>query len=74
MAVKTWHVIKVQHCDHAGCEVGMEAQVVFPPEWLPESAPRVLAHRCSHGVECNLDERPSCVWSGTNPAFDTYLK
>ena len=72
MAVKTWQTIKIRYCDHAGCEVGMEAEIVLPAEWLPESAPRVVAHRCSHGLQCNLDERASCIWSGTNPVFDPF--
>lgn len=74
MAVKTWQTLKIRYCDHAGCEVGLEAEIVLPAEWLPETAPRVLSHRCSNGVRCNLEERPSCIWAGTNPTFDPYLE
>ena len=73
MAVKTWQPVRLCFCGHAGCEVALEAEVVFPAEWMPEQAPRVLSHRCSHGVQCNLDDRPSCVWAGTNPAFDPFI-
>lgn len=74
MVEKSWQVIKVCYCHHAGEEVGMEAQVVYPAEWLPEQQPRVLAHRCSKAVTCNLDGRASCVWAGTNPAFDPFAE
>jgi hypothetical protein len=72
MAVKTWQTIKVRYCQHASAEVGLEAQVIYPADILPDQAPRVVAHRCSHAFRCNLDERPSCVWAGTNPTFDPF--
>ncbi len=72
MAVKNWQPIRIRFCDHAGKNVVLEAELVYPAEWMPEQAPRVLAHRCSRGVDCNLDERASCVWAGTNPAFDPF--
>ena len=72
MAVRTWETIKVQYCHHIGQEVSLEAQVVYPAEWLPDQPPRTQAHRCSHGMACNLDGRPSCIWAGTNPAYDPF--
>ncbi len=74
MAVRTWQTIKVRYCEHAGEEVGLEAELVYPAEFLPETAPRILAHRCSHAFACNLDGRPSCIWSGTNPCFDPFAE
>jgi hypothetical protein len=74
MAVKTWQTLKIKYCQHAGVEVGLEAEVVYPAEWLPDQPPRVNAHRCSHGLACNLDGRPSCIWAGTNPVFDPFLE
>ncbi len=74
MAVKTWETIRIRYCDHAKADVGLEAQVVYPAEFLPDQAPRVLAHRCSHAFACNLDNRPSCIWAGTNPAFDPFIE
>lgn len=73
MVIKTWDVLKVRYCPHAGCEVNLEAEVIYPAEWLPETPPRIAAHRCSHGMMCNLDHRASCIWSGTNPAVDPFL-
>lgn len=73
MGVKTWQTIKVQHCHHVNREVGLEAQIVYPAEWLPDQPPRILAHRCSHAFACILDGRPSCVWAGTNPSYDPFL-
>jgi hypothetical protein len=74
MATRTWQMVKVCYCDHVDQDVSLEAEVVFPAEWLPDTElARVLAHRCSHGARCNLDERPSCMWAGTNPSFDPFL-
>ncbi len=72
MAEKTWQTLKVQYCHHVDEEVGLEVEVVFPPEILPDQSPRIFAHRCSHGLACNLDGRPSCIWAGTNPVYDPF--
>lgn len=74
MAVTTWQAIKVQYCHHVKSEVELQAQTVYPAEWLPDQPPRILAHRCSHAFACNLDGRPSCVWAGTNPSYDPFLE
>lgn len=74
MAVKVWQPVKVQYCTHAGTEVAFEAELIYPAEWLPEQNPRVAGHRCSHALACNLDGRPSCIWAGTNPAFDPFTE
>jgi len=72
MAYRTWQVIKVQYCHHIQDEIDMEADVVYPAEWLPDQPPRILAHRCSRGVACNLMGKPSCIWAGTNPHIDPF--
>lgn len=74
MSTKTWEVIKVRYCHHAGEEVGLEAELIFPAEWMPEQAPRVNAHRCSHAFACSMDGRPSCMWAGTNPTVDPFAE
>ena len=62
MANKSWETVKLQYCHHACEDVCLEAEVVYPAEWLPDQPPRVLARRCSHGMNCNLDGRPRlCV-------------
>ena len=74
MAMRTWQTVKICYCHHVEQDVSLEAQVVYPAEWLPDmELARVLAHRCSHGAACNLEERPSCVWAGTNPTLDPFL-
>lgn len=73
MSVKVWQPIKVIFCQHVGAEVALEAELIYPSEWLPEQQPRVHAHRCSSGLECNLDGRPGCVWAGTNPVIDPFF-
>jgi hypothetical protein len=74
MAKKEWQVIKVHYCHHVNKEVGFEAQVVFPADWLPDQPPRIIAHRCSDALSCNLDGRASCKWAGTNPAYDPFTE
>ncbi len=72
MTEKNWQTIKVQFCHHVNCDAALEVQVIYPPEHLPESAPRITAHRCSLGTSCNAENRASCMWAGTNPDFDPF--
>ena len=72
MTQQTWQTLKVQYCHHIHQEVGLEAQAVYPSEHLPDQPPRILAHRCSNGLACNLNDKASCIWSGSNPAFDPF--
>ncbi len=65
-----WYPIKQTRCERIDDLVALEAKVVFPADMLPDPKPRVLAHRCSHGIECNRFEKPSCIWSGTGPGHD----
>lgn len=74
MSARTWHPIKVQFCEHAGCEVALEVQVVYPADILPDQNPRILAHRCSDALACNLIDQHSCVWAGTNPGYDPFAE
>ena len=72
MAQKNWEVLKICRCDHVGEEVRFEAQVIYPADLLSDQAPQVVAHRCSHGIACCLDDKPACVWAGTNPLVDPF--
>jgi hypothetical protein len=74
MAVKTWQPMRIYFCHHVQQEVTLEAELVYPAEWMPYQLPRILARRCSNGLACNLDDRASCAWSGTNPAFDPFAE
>ncbi len=74
MAQRMWQTIKVRYCEHAGEEVSMDAEVILPAEWMPYQPPRVIAHRCSRAIDCNLDDRASCIWAGTNPIFDPFAE
>jgi hypothetical protein len=69
----TWQPIRVCYCHHIGQDVALEAEIVYPADMLPDG-PRVLAHRCSHGLDCNLDGRSSCLWAGTNPVIDPFVE
>ena len=71
MAHKTWEVTKVCFCEHVDREVALEAEMVYPIDYLPDP-PRVLALRCSHGVYCNQMQQAACKWAGTNPDVDPF--
>jgi len=66
MAEKKWEVIKIHYCDHVGHEVAFETEMIYPIDFLPD-APRISARRCSNAKECNMFDKPTCVWCGTNP-------
>ena len=72
MAMRTWEASKTCYCDHVNHDVALEVEVVYPVDHLPDQPPRVLAHRCSHGVSCNQFASPACVWAGTNPDYDPF--
>ena len=74
MADKKWEVVKVRYCGHVSKNVALEAEKVYPAEYLPDQPARVMAHRCTEGIRCMLENRPSCVWAGSNPAFDPFLE
>jgi hypothetical protein len=74
MAEKMWISEKIQYCDHAGCDVSLEAETIFPAEHLPDQPPRVTIHRCSNAMECCNEDRSACVWNGTNPNYDPFVK
>ena len=74
MAVRNWETLKICYCRHAGTNVGLEADVVYPSELLPDQPPRILGQRCSHALICNQDGRSSCLWAGTNPNYDPFAE
>ena len=69
MAEKKWQTQKTCYCERVGREIRLEAQVVYPAEHLPEQPPRIVAHRCSNGIECNRIDKMVCDYAGTNPEF-----
>ena len=73
MTSGTWQPIRFCYCHHIDQDVALEAEIVYPADMLPDG-PRVLAHRCSHGLGCNLDGRSSCLWAGTNPVIDPFVE
>ena len=70
MAEKIWKVEKIKYCEHVGREVEIQDEVALPAEILPDQPPRVLAHRCSNSLECNMIEKATCALCGTNPDLD----
>jgi hypothetical protein len=71
MAEKQWETIKVCYCEHVRKQVALEAETIYPDDFLPDP-PRVVAHRCSKGMECNRYNQAVCVWAGTNPDVDPF--
>jgi hypothetical protein len=69
MAEKVWEVTKIRYCDHVAHVVTIETQLIYPADILPDE-PRIAARRCSNAKECNLYDKPSCIWCGTNPNFE----
>ena len=72
MAEKRWEQIKVRTCDRIGKEVTLDAELIYPADFMPDQPPRILAHRCSKGMECNQMNAPTCIWSGTLPGYDPF--
>jgi len=71
MAEKKWEAIKICYCEHVRQQVFLEAEVMYPNDFLPDP-PRLLSHRCSKGMECNQYNQAVCVWAGTNPDVDPF--
>lgn len=72
MATRKWIAEKIRYCEHAGCDVSLDVETVFPAEHLPDQPPRVTIHRCSHAVDCMEDDCGACVWNGKNPNYDPF--
>ena len=70
MAEKIWKIEKPKYCERVDEEVEIQDEVVYPAEHLPDQPPRVIAHRCSKAIECNLEDKAACSLCGTNPNFD----
>lgn len=71
MANKEWEAVQFCFCEHVNQQVALEAEILYPIDFLPDS-PRILAHRCSLGTQCNQMEQAACKWAGTNPDFDPF--
>ena len=72
MAVKKWESIKLKQCERVAKEVSLDVEMIYPADWLPDQTVQVTGHRCSYAYACNLDDRGSCVWAGSNPAYDPF--
>jgi hypothetical protein len=72
MAVKVWQTLKTQYCDHVGCTVSLEVEMIVPSEILSDQPPRLATHRCSKAQECMCMNNSTCVWAGTNPTYDPF--
>lgn len=72
MATKQWESLRCLFCEHAGMEVSLEAEVIYPADHLNDQTPRIESHRCSNAAACNQLSQDSCVWAGTNSVVDPF--
>jgi hypothetical protein len=70
VATLMWEPVREQYCERVECQVALEAELIYPAEMMPDQPPRVTAHRCSLGMVCNLFDKPTCCWAGTQPGYD----
>jgi hypothetical protein len=59
MAEKIWKLTRVLNCEHAGYEVALETELVYPDERLPDP-PRVIFHGCSATQDLRLADTLYC--------------
>lgn len=74
MAHSIWKPIKRSFCDRVNEEVFLQARIVYPSGVLMDQPPRIEGHRCSKGMECNLFDKATCCWAGTQPNYDPFRK
>lgn len=74
MAIERWVTVKTQWCDIVGREVALQERRVYPAEIIADMERfRVLAHRCTADVECNL-LGCNCRWAYTGPDVDRFSR
>lgn len=72
MANEQWVEVKTQWCEVAQSDVTMMERRVYAAATLPDTEPyRILGHRCSADVICNL-LGCHCRWAYTDPAVDRF--
>ena len=71
MTKEQWEVSVVRFCERIGHPIALEVKVAYPPEYMPDHPPRVVARRCSNAIECNAMDKAACAWCGTNPDYRT---
>ncbi|MFQ5400526.1 MAG: hypothetical protein ACE5E7_13125 [Anaerolineae bacterium] len=70
MATTSWVTVKKQWCEVLGAEAELMEKRVYPDDRLPDmEAYRVVAHKCTAAVTCNMIGC-QCKWAYTNPATD----
>lgn len=68
-----WKAIRSHWCPAAQAEVALLEKRVYPTaDLLGTEAFRVVEQRCTHDIECNLNDHVHCKWAGTNPFNDPF--
>lgn len=75
MTTTAWVVVDTIQCDRVGQKADLlEQREYFEHQLTDVGRPyRVLAHKCSFGLECNLAEQ-RCQWSYINPNYNPFSK
>lgn len=70
-----WTVVKSHWCPAANADVALLEKRVYPKADFNETDTfRVVELRCTHDVQCNLNDHVHCKWAGTNPLFDPFAE
>ena len=72
MAAELWVPFERKHCELIDLDVVLEERRVFPGEQISDmEGYRVLGHRCTADIACNL-AGIQCHWAYTNPTMDQF--
>ncbi|HLF29057.1 MAG TPA: hypothetical protein VJG32_22240 [Anaerolineae bacterium] len=70
-----WTVVKSHWCPAANADVALLERRVYPQaDFIDTDTFRVVEQRCSHDIQCNLNDHVHCKWSGTNPLYDPFAE
>lgn len=75
MTTTAWVVVDTIRCQRVGQEAELLEKRAYAEHPLTEVGRpyRVLARKCSLGLDCNLSEH-RCQWSYLNPNYDPFAK
>jgi hypothetical protein len=70
-----WTVLKMHWCPAIQGEAALLEKRVYPStDLLGTETFRVVEQRCSHDIQCNLNEHVHCKWAGTGPFNDPFAE
>jgi len=70
-----WTVVKSHWCPAADAEVALLEKRVYPSaDFINTETFRVIEQRCTHDIQCNLNDHVHCRWAATNPHYDPFAE